>query len=80
MADDADRAAELIELEAAERNRLLAERLEQQMEAHRREQVNRTCIECGEFIEPERWKALRGCTSRCSACAHDYERSVRGGR
>lgn len=80
MADDADRAAELIELEAAERNRVLADRLEQGMEAHRREQVNRMCIECEQPIEPERWKALRGCTSRCSACAHDYERRVRAGR
>lgn len=80
MADDADRAAELIEAEAAERNRLLVERLEQGMGEHHRAQVNRTCIECEQPIEPERWKALRGCTSRCAACAHDYERSVRGAR
>lgn len=79
MADDADRAAELIEAEAAERNRVLAQRLEQGL-AERRDAVNRNCIDCEQPIEPERWKALRGATSRCAACAHDYERSMRGAR
>lgn len=42
--------------------------------------VERTCIDCGDPIEPERWKALRGCTSRCASCAHDHEQRMRRAR
>lgn len=37
----------------------------------------RDCIDCGAPIEPARLAALRGCTSRCTACAGDYERAAR---
>ncbi len=38
------------------------------------------CIDCDGSIEPERMTALRGCTSRCSSCAHAYEAQQRGPR
>ena len=39
--------------------------------------VDALCIECEAPIEPERLRVLRQ-TSRCAACAHDFERRMRG--
>jgi RNA polymerase-binding transcription factor DksA len=42
--------------------------------------LGETCIECSEPIEPERLRALRGCTSRCASCARDFEQRMNQGR
>lgn len=34
------------------------------------------CIDCDGPIEPERWQVLRGCTSRCAACAQVHEQRM----
>lgn len=35
------------------------------------------CVDCDEPIEPTRWQVLRGCTSRCAACARLHEQRMR---
>lgn len=79
MIDDADRAGVVIQAEHDARERALMDRLSA-AHAPRDPSVDRFCIDCEGEIEPERWKALRGATSRCAACAHDYERRERAAR
>lgn len=76
MADDADRANDLVQ---AERDALLRLRMKT-MHRQPGTRVDDFCIDCEQPIEPERLQALRGATSRCANCAHDYERAVRSGQ
>ena len=39
--------------------------------------LERLCMDCDDPIEPERFAALAGKTSRCASCARDYERRLR---
>lgn len=48
--------------------------------APRRADIDATCIDCGDPIEPARLAVLTGKTSRCAQCARDFEQRMRGYR
>jgi RNA polymerase-binding transcription factor DksA len=39
--------------------------------------IDGICSDCNGPIEPERLRALRGCTIRCAACAQHFQRSLK---
>jgi len=46
----------------------------------RRDGIDGICIDCQEPIEPVRLQVLAGKTSRCAACARDFEHRQRSYR
>lgn len=69
--DDIDRAQDH---EQRDRDAALAAQRQRIDDSHAPPRPARDCIDCHGPIEPARWDALRGCTSRCAGCAADYER------
>ncbi|MGA7438594.1 MAG: TraR/DksA C4-type zinc finger protein [Luteibacter sp.] len=77
MSDDIDRSQEAEDIDRAQALHRALKVIEARsdMDGPSRDGM---CIDCDDPIEPERLAALRGKTSRCSSCAHDLERALRG--
>lgn len=79
MADDIDRAQITEERDREMALQAVRARIESAFSPRDASAAGR-CIDCLELIEPERMKALRGCTSRCVACAAAHEHRLKGRR
>ena len=77
MADDIDRAQDTEQADRDAALRAARARYEASF-APRTDGIDGQCIDCHQPIEPERLRALRGCTSRCIACATTHEQRSRG--
>lgn len=79
MADDIDRAQEVEERDRELALRAARARIAAAL-APRDASSGQCCIDCEQPIEPERLKALHGCTSRCIECATAHEHRMKGYR
>lgn len=77
LSDDIDRSQEVEDIHRAQALHLALKQIAARNQMDEPSRDGR-CIDCGDPIEPERLAALRGRTSRCSSCAHDMERALRG--